>query len=128
MPSLEPGTRCSAGSAAFYWHALIGAFFVDEYEITCINKPHHQSPYEHITHIGNSAGQWRITRNSAISRITNRTARFFTVDTSTGRRVYLEVVSNDGNKPSYLKTVPDGKLPDNLLSQKECGSGCKIVD
>jgi hypothetical protein len=119
---VQRGFRC------FLLASLIGALFVDEYEITCINKPHHQSPYEHIIHIGNSTGHWRVTRSSAISRIINRTARFFTVDASTGRRVYLEVVTNDGNKPPYLKTLPDGKLPDNLLSQKECGSDCKIVD
>ena len=37
--------------------------------VTCINKPHHLSPHEHITHIGNSAGGWRITITSAVNRI-----------------------------------------------------------
>ena len=26
---------------------------MNEYQVTCINKPHRMSPHEHITHIGN---------------------------------------------------------------------------
>ena len=41
-----------------------------DFEITRINKPHHLRAHEHITHIGNLAGDWRLTRESAIARIT----------------------------------------------------------
>jgi hypothetical protein len=40
-----------------------------EYEVTCINKPDRLSTHEHITHIGNLAGQWRVTRELAIQKI-----------------------------------------------------------
>jgi hypothetical protein len=35
-----------------------------EFEVTCINKPDRFSTHEHITHIGNLAGQWRLTLKS----------------------------------------------------------------
>ena len=40
-----------------------------EFEVTCINKPDRTNAHEHITHIGNVAGQWRITRELAIKKI-----------------------------------------------------------
>lgn len=100
---------------------------MSEHEITCINKPHHLSPHEHITHVGNSGGKWRLTRESAITRIDAGQEKFYTIDQTTGRRVYIGVVRNDGNKAPYLKTHADGKWKDNLLAQKECGADCKII-
>jgi hypothetical protein len=100
---------------------------MSEYEVTCINKPHHLSAHEHITHIGNSAGRWRLTRDSAIARIDTGNERFYTVDKTTGHRVYIGFVRNDGGKPPYLKTYADGKWNDNLLAQQECGADCKVI-
>jgi hypothetical protein len=97
-----------------------------EFEVTCINKPHHQSPHEHITHIGNVAAAWRLTRESAIARI-DAGEQYYTVDKTTGRKVYIGVVRNDGTKAPYLKTHADGKWKDNLLAQQECGSSCRVV-
>jgi hypothetical protein len=79
---------------------------MSDFEITGINKPHHQSPYEHITHIGNLEGHWRITRDSAIRRITGGAERYFTVDKTTGQHIPIRVVANDGGKTPYLKTRP----------------------
>ena len=45
---------------------------MNEYQVTCINKPYRMSPHEHITHIGNvtnvPTNRWRMTREEAIRR------------------------------------------------------------
>lgn len=99
---------------------------MNEYEVNCINKPDRNSPHEHITHIGHSGNGWRITRETAISRIESKAEAYFTVDKSTGKRVYVGVVREPGKAP-YLRTYADGKWNDNLLAQGECGADCKGV-
>jgi hypothetical protein len=94
--------------------------------VTCINKPHHLSPHEHITHIGNSAGGWRITIASAVNRISSGTDSFYTQNAQ-GGRVEIAVVREAGKQP-YLRTHADGQWNDNLLAQQECGPNCRIVD
>lgn len=96
-----------------------------EYHVTCINKPHHNSPHEHITHIGNIQGQWRLSKEEAIRQIENGAHQFYTLDRS-GKRVYIGVVRQPGRAP-YLRTHADGQWNDNLLALQECGSNCKIV-
>ncbi len=98
-----------------------------EFEVTCINKPDRMSSHEHITHIGNIAGAWRITREDAIRRIDSKEEAFFTTDRSTGKQMYIGVVRGDGNKAPYLRTHADGKWNDNLLAQAECDSSCKLI-
>ena len=98
-----------------------------EKHVTCINKPHHQSTHEHITHIGNTAGGWRMTREEAIRRIDSKEEAFFTVDSSTGKKMYIGVVRGDGNKVPYLRSHADGKWNDNLLAQAECNGSCKLI-
>jgi len=98
-----------------------------EFEVTCINKPDRMSSHEHITHIGNTAGAWRITREEAIRRIDSKEEAFFTTDRSTGKKMYIGVVRGDGNKAPYLRTHADGKWNDNLLAQSECDSSCKLI-
>lgn len=93
-------------------------------QVTCINKPDRSNRHEHITHIGNIQGGWKITRESAIQRIKNGTDTFYTVDPRSGRRVDVRVV--DANPP-YLRTYADGVWTDNLLALSECGSNCKVV-
>jgi hypothetical protein len=100
---------------------------VKEYEVTCITKPDRTSQHEHITHIGNVAGNWKVTRESAIQRIDSKEESFFTTDKSTGTKILVGVVRGDGNKAPYLRTYADGKWNDNLLAQLECGANCKIV-
>lgn len=84
------------------------------------------SSHEHITHIGNTNGKWRLTRESAIARIDAKTDTFYMVDRGSGKRVYIGVMREAGKVP-YLRTHADGKWNDNLLAQAECGSDCKIV-
>lgn len=45
-------------------------------QVTCITKPHPQSPHEHITHLGNPAGGWRWTREEVIRSIEAKTNTF----------------------------------------------------
>lgn len=99
---------------------------MSEHQVTCINKPHHHSSHEHITHIGNSQEQWRIKREDAIHLIDSKQKRFFTVDKTTQRKCYIDVVRNDQGKAPYLRSHADGKPNDNLLEQSECGSNCKL--
>lgn len=99
---------------------------MQEYQITCINKPHHQSSHEHITHIGNIQGGWRMTREEAIRQIDNKIAAFYTVDGAKRTKVYIGVVRAAGHEP-YLRTHADGKWNDNLLALGECGSNCKVI-
>jgi len=98
-----------------------------EFEVTCINKPDRTNAHEHITHIGNVAGQWRITRELAIKKIDAKEEAFYTIDRSTGNKVYVGVVRGDGNKAPYLRTHADGKWKDNLLALDECNGVCKII-
>lgn len=97
-----------------------------EYEVNCVNKPHRSSRHEHITHIGHTGNKWRITRESAISRIESKTEAFYTVDKTTGKRAYIGVVREAGKAP-FLRTHADGKWNDNLLAQSECGADCRII-
>jgi len=102
-------------------------FRMKEFEVTCINKPDRYSAHEHITHIGNIAAHWRITRELAIKKIDAQEEAFFTIDRSTGKKVYIRVVRGDGNKAPYLRTYADGKWQDNLLSLDDCNGTCKII-
>lgn len=97
---------------------------MSDYEVNCVNKPNRNSQHEHITHIGNTNGKWRLTRESAISRIEAKTDSFYTVDRTTGKKVYIGVFKEPGKAP-YLRT--DGNWNNNLLAQAECGADCKIV-
>lgn len=103
---------------------------MNEYLVTCINKPHRLSPHEHITHIGNVTNQpadrWRMTREEAIRRIDANEAAFYTVDRSTGKKMYIGVVREVGKNP-FLRTHADGKWNDNLLAQAECDGTCTLV-
>lgn len=98
-----------------------------EFQVTCITKPDRFSTHEHITHIGNMAGNWRLPREDAIRRIDSKQDAFYTIDKATGRKVYVGVVRGDGDKAPYLRTYADGKWNDNLLAQQECGANCSIV-
>ncbi len=100
---------------------------MNEYEVDSVNKPHRQSPHEHITHIGNNAQNWRMTREAAIRSIDSKSEAFYTIDKSTGKKVYIGVVRGDGLKAPYLRTHADGKWNDNLLALPECNSTSKLV-
>ena len=97
-----------------------------DFQITCITKPDRASRHEHITYIGNITGNWKLTREDAIRRIDAQTDSFYTVDKSTGARIYIAVVREQGKAP-FLRTHADGKWNDNLLAQAECTGACKII-
>jgi len=98
-----------------------------EFQVTCINKPDRMNAHEHITHIGNTANNWRMTREEAIRRIDSKQEAFYTVDSNTQNRAYIGVVRGDGQKAPYLRTHADGKWNDNLLALAECNGSCKLI-
>ena len=100
---------------------------VKEFEVNCITKPHPENRHEHITHFGNTNGGWQLTREDAIRRIDGKQEAFYTIDRTTGRKVYIYVVREGGLKLPYLKTYADGKWSDNLLAQRQCDATCKLV-
>jgi Protein of unknown function (DUF3892) len=100
---------------------------MNEFEITCINKPDRFSRHEHITHIGNVAAGWKLTREIAIQKIESKTEAFYTLDRATGRKIYIGVVHEAGKLP-FLRTHADEKWNDNLLALQECGGTCETIN
>ena len=88
-------------------------------QVTCITKPHPQSPHEHITHLGNPAGGWIWPREKVIESIDERTNRFFVIDPRSGKRADIGIVRPSGKAP-FLRTHADGDWNDNLLSLNQC--------
>jgi hypothetical protein len=87
--------------------------------VTCITKPHPQSPHEHITHIGNPGVKWKWTREQVIASIDAETNTFFVIDPNTGKRSDVGVIRVAGRNP-YLRTYADGDWNNNLLSLDQC--------
>ena len=88
-------------------------------QVTCITNPHPQSPHEHITHVGNPAGNWKWTREQVIASIDVKSNTFFVIDPRNGKRANIGVVRPAGHAP-YLRTHADGDWNDNLLSLNQC--------
>jgi|ERR1700679_1102775 Protein of unknown function (DUF3892) len=55
-----------------------------EHQVNCITKPNRESRHEHITHIGNIEGGWKMTREEAIRRIDSKQESYYTVDKQAG--------------------------------------------
>ena len=75
------------------------------HQVHCINKTDRNNPHERISHIGGINGdgtRWKLAQQEAIEGIEQNKWAFYV----------------SGHK--YLKTVPDGIHPDNLLSLPEC--------
>lgn len=90
--------------------------------VTCITKPHPQSPHEHITHLGNprsANGGWMWTREQVIASIEAKTNTFYVADPLSGKRAYIGVVREAGKAP-YVRTHADGRWNNNLLSLNQC--------
>tara|TARA_R110000787_G_scaffold42533_1_gene104565 strand:+ start:255 stop:536 length:282 start_codon:yes stop_codon:yes gene_type:complete len=87
-------------------------------QIKCINKTNRASAWERISHVGGFAqNQWKLTLDDAIGKIERGEWKFYV--SVGGDSVWVDVaVSASGNK--YLKTRPDGDMPNNLLSLPEC--------
>jgi Protein of unknown function (DUF3892) len=88
-------------------------------QVTCITKPNPNSPHEHITHLGNPAGNWIWTREQVIQSIDAKTNTFYVADPATSKRAYIGVVREAGKLP-YLRTHADGSWNNNLLSLNQC--------
>lgn len=87
-------------------------------QVTCIVKPHPDSPHEHITHIGNPPS-WMWPREQVIASIEAKTNTFFVRDPYSGKRADIGVVRPAQGAP-YLRTYADGKWTNNLLSLDQC--------
>jgi hypothetical protein len=89
-------------------------------QIKCINKTNRFDPHDRIHSVGGvnaDATRWKLTQEQAIRDTEAGKWQFFVH--AGGRTVDVIVaVSRYGHK--YLKTVPDGEQPDNLLSLPEC--------
>ena len=87
-------------------------------QVTCIVKPHPQSPHEHISQLGNPP-TWQWTRERVIASIDAQTNTFFVLDRQNGKRSDVGVVREAGKAP-YLRTHADGYYNNNLLSLDQC--------
>jgi hypothetical protein len=99
---------------------------MQQFQLTCIVKRDRFSHHEHITHVGNQAQGWMMTRETVVAKIDGRIAGFFTIDSVSGKRAEVGVVREQGKAP-FLRTYADGKWNDNLLSLPTCGSACRII-
>ena len=88
-------------------------------KVTCITKPHPNSPHEHITHVGNPAANWKWTREQVIASIDAGTNTFYVLDPRSGKRSDVGVVRAARDAP-YLRTHADGDWNNNLLSLNQC--------
>jgi hypothetical protein len=88
-------------------------------QITCIVKPHPQSPHEHITHVGNPAAQWIWPSEKVIESIDSKTNTFYVLDPVSGKRANVDVYRVAGKRP-FLRTYADGQWNNNLLSLNQC--------
>jgi Protein of unknown function (DUF3892) len=95
-----------------------------QYQVTCINKPNHNSSHEHITHIGGGIGngRWLLTREEAIRQIELNISSFYVKDSYSGKISWVKVVHRPFGH-SYLQTQADGLYNNNLLSLSECPVG-----
>lgn len=92
------------------------------YQVTCINKDDRYNPYERILNIGGKLAdgtRWKISQQDAIGYIRNKTHSFYV--SVGGKEAEVEVAISPYNN-YYIKTVPDGNEPNNLLSLEECPS------
>ncbi len=91
-----------------------------EVQIQCINKSDRKNAHERIRNVGgiNPDGTpWKLSEDKAIAGIKNGTWRFWTQ--GGGKSVWV-VIAKSSQGHEYLKTEPDGDIPDNLLSLPEC--------
>jgi Protein of unknown function (DUF3892) len=90
--------------------------------ITSVDKPPYAYGHQHITHLGSDTE--RFTRAEVIRRIKKDPYAFYVYE---GKDLaFLEVV-NDKTHGEYVRTVPDGKLDDNLLSLPSCPPFLRLV-
>lgn len=85
-----------------------------DYQVTCVDKPRHDSPYVEITHLGSRG--WRWTQNAVMDSITDKTNTFYVM--IAGRRADISIVhSPDGD---HVQSHADGDWDDDLLKLPGC--------
>ncbi|HTS19583.1 MAG TPA: DUF3892 domain-containing protein [Verrucomicrobiae bacterium] len=90
------------------------------HRIRCINKSERTNPHERILFVGginSDDTRWKISQQAAVEGIDSGKWEFYVnVD---GEAVEV-IVAESRYGHRYIKTVPDGEQPDNLLSLPEC--------
>jgi hypothetical protein len=91
-----------------------------DYRIDCVNKPHRDSPHEHITQVGgpkSAGGRWHEPVENVVRYLDGKEHRFYTDER--GARAWVGVnTSRSGRR--FLQTYADGVWRDNLLALPEC--------
>ena len=91
----------------------------NRYQIKCINKPHHQSPVEHITHVGGyGTNQWKLPVEEAMRRINSGKEEYYVKIGLYETNVMVIKATLTTRK--HIRTVADQTKFDNLLSLPEC--------
>lgn len=92
-----------------------------DYRIDCVEKPHRNSPHEHITHVGgprpDGVGRWKDTTANVVAFIESKQHRFYTKEGNASALVGVRT-SVAGHK--FLQTYADGIWKDNLLALQSC--------
>src|SRR5580693_7041621 len=89
--------------------------------IECINKTDRTNAHERIASFGgkNADGsRWRLTQDEAVAGVRRGKYAFY-VERPAGHAVDV-VIAQSPYGHEYLKTVPDGEHPNNLLALPEC--------
>src|SRR5258708_37780889 len=89
-----------------------------EAQVTCITKPHPQSPHEHITHVGNPKAGWTWPREQVVQSIDAKSNSFFVLDPKTGKRANIGVVRAARHDPQF-RPYAHGVLDGNLLAPQQ---------
>jgi hypothetical protein len=97
-----------------------------EYQITCVIWSDDEKSNEQITHVGNQADKWLLSKEAVIHHIESNTHKFYTMEAKTRNKNYVGIVK-ELKKSAYLRTHADNKWNDNLLTQPECGDDCKFL-
>jgi hypothetical protein len=89
-------------------------------QIKCVNKRDRENPWERILNVGGvnpDGSRWKQTQEQTIREIETGEWNFYV--SVNGDSVWVVVAtSRFGHK--YIKTEPDGDLPNNLLRLPEC--------
>ena len=86
------------------------------HQITAVRKLHRASSTEHITHVRYDGFVW--PRERVIKLIEARTDSFYVQ--KGWDKAWVEVVYPHMPRRPFLRTYPDGKWDDNLLSLHSC--------